>query len=388
MRRAAGVAALVLALIAGAAAPATAAEPVVTAEGAVLWDPADDRILWGKAPRLALRPASTTKIMTVLLALEAGAIDERVTVSQEAFDTAQSPGAATLGLRVGQTLQMRSLLAALLLRSGNDAAVAIAEHVAGTEAAFVEKMNARAAELGMDDTQFINASGLTDDLDHHASALDLAQLAEVAMGDKRFAGWASQSVLDVPSFGVLENRNLLLTRYEGADGVKTGYTALAGLCLVASAHRDGRRLFAVVLNADDSTADGSFDDTAAIFDHGFADFDRVEIADRGEEVVPYRWAGESVALEAAEPLARTVSSDAAARWRVRLDAAAQRPVAAGEQLGEAELLVRGKVVDATPLHAATAVDQPPTVSPPTAAGFAVQDALRSFARVYEVQRDT
>ena len=390
MRRlCAGVALVVGFTAAPIAVPATvasAAEPDVTAEGAVLWDPADDRVLWGKSASLRLRPASTTKIMTVLLALEAGTIDETVTVSRAAYEEGQSPGGATLGLQPGQTLPMRSLLAALLLRSGNDAAVAVAEHVAGSEAAFVEKMNARAAELGLDDTNFINSSGLTDDLEHRVSALDLARLAEVAMRNKTFAAWAAAPVLDIAPFGVLENRNLLLTRYEGANGVKTGYTALAGLCLVASVRRDGRTLYSVVLNSDDTTSDGSFNDTEAIFDHGFTDFSRVRIAAAGGELVAYRWAGDAVALEAEESLARTVAAGRSARWRVRLVPEAERPVPAGEQLGEAQLLVGGQVVDSSTLHAAEDVPAPPAAPPGAAAGSAVQDAVRGFARLYAAER--
>lgn len=388
MRRLCTALALTLALAGASAPPAVADEPEVTAQGAVLWDPADDRVLWGKQPSKALAPASTTKIMTILVALEAGTIHDTVTVSAEAAEIGRRAGAATLGLEAGQTISMRTLLAGLIVRSGNDAAVAVAEHTAGSEAAFVDQMNARAAELGLTDTNFVNASGLTDDPDHHSSALDLARLAEVAMRHDDFAAWASSAVLELPALGVLENRNLLLERYEGATGVKTGYTALAGLCLVASARRDGRSLFAVVLNSDDTTADGSFDDAAEILDHGFTDFTRVEVAAPGSSVVAYQWSDASVTLTAAEPLARTVAADATTTWRVRLDPDADRPIRAGEGLGHAELLVGKRVVDTTPLYASTGVPEAGDHPVTTAAGFAVQDAVRSFARLYAGKRQT
>ena len=388
MTRTLAVALLVLALVAGAGAPASAAEPDVTADGAVLWDPADDRVLWGKGAAQPLRPASTTKIMTVLLALEAGTVEETVTVSAGAVEVGQRPGAATLDLRPGQQIAMRSLLAGLVLRSGNDAAVAVAEHVAGSEEAFVDLMNARAQELGMANTSFINATGLTDDLDHVASARDLAVLAEAAMRNNDFAEWAGAATLDVESLGSLTSRNELLTRYDGATGVKTGYTNLAGLCLVASARRDGRTLFAVVLGADDDLYDRHFTESAAVLDHGFDDFRRPEPARGGQTVTQYRWSDATVDVVATDALARTVSDDASVRWRVALDPDVSRPVPAGQALGRAELLVGRDVVDTTELVAGAEVPDAPERPAAAAAGGALQDALRSYARLYSAERKT
>ena len=377
------------ALLAGFAPspPVAAAPPSVTAEGAVLWDPVDDRVLWGRNETRPLPPASTTKIMTVLLALEAGTVDDTVTVSQKAVSTASSPGAATLNLRVGQTIPMRSLLQGLLLRSGNDAAVAVAEHVAGSEAAFVDTMNDRARQLGLQNTNFLNSTGLTNDLDHHSSALDLARLGEQALRNDDFAAWAAADTMTVADLGVLENRNELLGRYEGANGVKTGYTALAGLCLVASAERDGRLLVAVVLNADDSTSQGSFVDATAVLDHGFGDFRRAQPLRRRRPAVRYRWADAVVPLVARQPLGRTVAAGEQAVWQVEVEPAVERPIAAGRRLGEARLLVDGAVVDTTDLVAAEAVPAPPAQPGAVGAGAAVGDTLRAFARLAEVDRD-
>lgn len=386
MRLPAAVALVVTLAAGGVAAPAAADPPDVTAEGAVLWDPADDRMLWGKDARTPLRPASTTKIMTVLLALEAGTLEETVTVSATAAEVGRRPGAATLNLEQGQRIPMRSLLSGLVLRSGNDAAVAVAEHVAGSEDAFVEKMNARAAEMGLTATSFINASGLTDDLDHVASALDLARLAEVALRNDDFAAWAAEPALDVDDLGALTNRNELLTRYPGATGVKTGYTNLAGLCLVASAARDGRVLIAVVLGADDGAFDRHFTESAAILDHGFDDFRRPRPVRKGATVTQYRWSDAAVAAVATEPLARTVVDGARVRWRVVLDPSVARPVEAGAPLGSAALMVGNKVVDTTEVVADTDVPAPAPRSAPAAAGGAVQEALRGFARLYAADR--
>lgn len=388
MTRVLAVVLLVLGFVAGAGAPGSAAEPTVTADGAVLWDPADDRILWGKAARQPLRPASTTKIMTVLLALEAGTVEDTVTVSSGAVEVGRRPGAATLNLRPGQQIAMRSLLAGLVMRSGNDAAVAVAEHIAGSEEAFVAKMNARAQELGMANTSFINATGLTDDLDHVASARDLALLAEAAMRNDDFAAWAGAATLDVESLGSLTSRNELLTRYEGATGVKTGYTNLAGLCLVASARRDGRTLFAVVLGADDDLFDRHFTESAAVLAHGFDDFRRPEPARAGGVVTRYRWSDQAVRVVADDTLARTLAEDARVRWRVTLDPEVARPVTAGQRMGRAQLLVGRSVVDATDLVAGADVPAARQRPAASAAGGALQEALRSYARLFDVKRKT
>jgi len=360
--------------------PPDVTAPDVTARGAVLYDPVDEVVLHGVQEGVERPMASTTKIMTVLLALEAATVDDMVTVSENAAATGRIAGAATLGLRAGQTIPMRSILAGLVLRSGNDAAVAVAEHLAGGEDAFVGLMNARAAELGLADTHFVNASGLTDDPAHHASPLDLARLAAVAMTDADFAGWAGAATLDIPGIGPVVSRNELLGQYPGATGVKTGFTTLAGLCLVASATRDGRDLIAVLLGSDDS-----FGDATRLLDYGFGAFARPRPLAAGQTAIRYRWAGAEVELVAAGPLARTVPADAAVRWRTVLSPAAGYPAAAGATLGRAELLVEDSVAAAVDLVAASPV-APPTRRGAAAVGAAVQDALRAFARLESFER--
>lgn len=365
-----------------ASTPAPEVASRITAEGAILWDPADGLVLFGHNAEEPRRMASTTKIMTVLLALEAGAIDEELVVSQRAVEVGRTPGAASLGLEPGQTLPVRSALAGLVLQSGNDAAVAVAEHVAGSEAAFVQKMNARAGELGLADTAFLDVSGLTDDLGHHSSPLDLARLAAVAMAHPAFATWAGAAVLDIPGLGRLENRNVLLGTFPGATGVKTGYTQLAGPCLVASATRDGRTLYAVVLNSEDR-----FADAAALLDYGFAAFARPEPLTVGAIAALYRWSDAEVGLVTDEPLARTVPAGSDVAWRTVLDPVVVRPVAAGEPLGTAELVVDGQVVRTVGLRAQQPVAAPERASSGAVAGTAVHDTIRAFARLRPFRRD-
>lgn len=354
--------------------------PSITALGAVLWDPAEERVLWGRAEDEARMMASTTKVMTVLLALEAGTVDDTLTVSARAAGT----GGASLGLRAGQRIPMRSVLAGLVLRSGNDAAVAVAEHIAGSEAAFVDRMNARAAALGLDDTNFLNASGLTDDPGHHASPLDLARLTEVAMADVDFAGWAGAARLTVPGLPPMTNRNELLGRFPGATGVKTGFTELSRYALVASARRDGWDLYAVVLGSEEN-----FGDAAALLEYGYDAFRRVRVLDEAAEATRYRWSGAAVGLTAGAPLHATVGVEDRATWRTVLRPAVALPVAAGERLGTAELLVDGAVTDRVPLVAAADVAEPPAArGPGGVAGAALADTLRAFARVVAVERAT
>src|SRR5680860_477615 len=349
------------------APPTVPPAPAVTAEGWVVYDPHDEVVLAGHEADAARRMASTTKIMTALLAIEAGALGNSVTVSAAAATADDVPGAATLGLVAGQQLPMRALLPALLLRSGN---AAVAEHVAGSRTAFVALMNARAAELGLTQTHFVDASGLTDDPTHRASPRDLAALAVVAMQHPEFAEWVDSATLSVPPFGALDNRNELVGTYAGATGVKTGFTTLAGLCLVASATRDGRDLYVTVL---DSAVDP-------------AGWRRAQPVPNGARATRYRWADAAVPLLPADHLARTVPSDASVTWRTALDLGVARSVAPGSAVGTLELLVDGRVVESTPLVTATAVSSRQPQAPAAAAGAAVQDALRDFVRTVPFER--
>jgi len=389
MRVALTALALLIASATGAA-PAHAAvppAPAVTAEGWVVYDPHDEVVLAGHEADAARRMASTTKIMTALLAIEAGALGNSVTVSAAAATADDVPGAATLGLVAGQQLPMRALLPALLLRSGNDAAAAVAEHVAGSRTAFVALMNARAAELGLTQTHFVDASGLTDDPTHRASPRDLAALAVVAMQHPEFAEWVDSATLSVPPFGALDNRNELVGTYAGATGVKTGFTTLAGLCLVASATRDGRDLYVTVLDsAVDPARRQHFVDSAALLDYGFAGWRRAQPVPNGARATRYRWADAAVPLLPADHLARTVPSDASVTWRTALDLGVARSVAPGSAVGTLELLVDGRVVESTPLVTATAVSSRQPQAPAAAAGAAVQDALRDFVRTVPFER--
>lgn len=218
--------------------------------------------------------ASTTKIMTALLTLERARLDDRVVVPASALI-----GEASMGLQAGEVVTVEELLWGLLLASGNDAALALAQHVAGSEAAFVDLMNRRAAELGLTSTHFANPHGL-DAAGHQSSAYDLWRLAEAAMAYPKF-----REIVASPTALVagrrLWNRNELLTRYPGADGIKTGTTPLAGQVLVASVNRQQHRAIAVVMGSQDR-----YGDAEALFD---AYFERFQWAPAPQPAGPTAW---------------------------------------------------------------------------------------------------
>jgi len=255
---------------------ATVAPPAVTARAAVVVDGETGRVLYDLGAHDRLPPASTTKIMTAILALESGADTGGSVVSD--IDARWLKGSSVMGLRPGMVLSVRDLLYGLMLPSGNDAAIELAKIVDGSEAAFVDRMNQKARELGLRDTNFVNPHGL-DDPNHYSSAYDLAMLARYAMANPQFAELVRTRdyQLSPPSGYVLRNGNSFLQRYPGADGVKIGWTEAAGWTLVASAERDGRRLFATVLNSTDRDADA-----AALLDWAFQSYQWLTLGPRAQ----------------------------------------------------------------------------------------------------------
>ncbi len=245
----------------------------LSAASAVLMDFDSGEVLFSKNARERRPPASTTKIMTALLVLEEGRLDDTVAL----VDRPAAPGGASLGLKRGQRISLADLVWAMLLRSANDAASAAAAHVAGTEERFVARMNERAISLGLEDTHFTNPHGL-DDPDHYSTAYDLALLARHALRQPILArmvqskeAWLSIRRGPKGRFAKrtrLRTHNRLLWDFDGANGVKTGYTHRAGRCLVASASRGERQLIAVLLNDDDR-----WTNAAALLEYGFAALD-------------------------------------------------------------------------------------------------------------------
>lgn len=353
-------------------APADAGEPAVQAVGAALWDPADERLLYGHEADRARPMASLTKMLTALLLVENADLDDVVTASPEAAGV----GGATVGLQAGQEVPLGSLVAGLMVESGNDAAVAAAEHVAGSEAAFVEAMTDRARELGADAASFVNASGLTNDPAHHATPTGLARIGAAAMREPLIARFAGADAVVVEGLPPLVNRNELLGRYPGADGIKTGHTSAAGFSLAGSATRDGWQLIAVVLDSPDRGADAT-----RLLDWGFATFDRAELAS-GETLATWPGGRRAEALTTDGPLGATVPAAASARLALRLAPHVAEAVPPGATVGRAELSVDGETVARVPLTARDRIAAPADGGDDAAArlGRGLATALRGLAR--------
>jgi len=280
-----------------------------------------------------LRPvASTVKVLTALSVLERAELDDEVVVGEEVLGV---PGSGA-GLQPGDTWSVAELLDALISRSGNDAAEALAVHVAGNLPDFVALMAADAAALGLGERPLVSASGLNDA--NRLSALDLATIARAALADERLRPFFGRPRVSLPGQGLLESRNELLGRYPSATGLKTGFTNAAGNSLVASAQRDGRELVAVVLGSGDDPA--RFDAAVALLELGFTRFEVREVG----AVLEYRLAGGTVRLEVpttriSVPLGTTASLGLEVMARPPT-VAPSAPVRVGDDvLGELEVLL-------------------------------------------------
>ncbi|WP_243740001.1 D-alanyl-D-alanine carboxypeptidase family protein [Aureibacillus halotolerans] len=255
--------------------------PNVSAETAVLMDLESQRMLFGKQPHKQMRIASITKIMTALLAIESTKWDEEVTVS--ALATRQE--GSSLYLQQGEKIKLKHLVYGLMLRSGNDAAVAIAEHVGGSVDGFVFMMNQRARQIGMTNTIFNNPHGLDDHEEHFSTAFDMALLTREAMKNDQFREVSSTKLYQVkdpdgPWNRVWKNKNKLLTTlYPHSTGGKTGFTKRARRTLVSTAEKEGEPLVVVTLNASSDWADHQ-----ALFEWGFSQFDWYTVLDKDERL--------------------------------------------------------------------------------------------------------
>lgn len=315
----------------------------VNAEAAVVMDADSGRLLYAQNPDKRLANASTTKIMTALLTLEQPDQDRYFTVDSDAIQVEGT----TMGLQPGDSVTLHQLAAGMLLPSGNDAANAAAVEIVGSEEAFVRLMNQRAAELGLENTQYRNPSGL-DAEGHYSSARDLATLAAHALENEDFADIVSKQEIRMAFGNPPYNRSLyttnkLLERYPYAIGVKTGYTDDAGLCLVTAAEKDGTRLIIVTLNGKDDV-----NTHMRLYEHFFPLLARVDLSGftEGLSVPVTGGTRDSVAaVPAAEPEAALLEREYDELTReVELPRFVYAPVEAGQVLGEIRLLSGDKVV--------------------------------------------
>ncbi|MDR1620413.1 MAG: D-alanyl-D-alanine carboxypeptidase, partial [Clostridiales bacterium] len=337
--------------VAGAAnAPAVNA-PRANAAASMLMDAGTTRVLASLNAHARLPMASTTKVMTALVALENCALDALVTVDERAYAMEGS----SMYLRLGEKLTLEDLLYGLMLSSGNDAAVAIAVHVGGSAEGFGQLMNTRAATIGCANTNFVTPNGLHD-ANHYTSAYDLALITCEAIGNEAFRTIVGTQYWVCKSGEVartLKNKNKLLWNFNGGNGVKTGYTQDAGKCLVFSAERDGNTVVGVLLNCPDM-----WKDAAAYLNYGFDHFtwELIAAADETMAQVKVQYGlKNSLALTVNEDILVPLREDEtleAVTVKLKCPRTLEAPVYAGQSVGTMEAYADGRLLKSVPLVAA------------------------------------
>lgn len=352
---------LALPVQAAEADPSAAGAPTVDAAGAVLMEKETGTVLYEQNAHDKLEPASVTKVMTLLLVMEAidsGNLskDDLVTVSAYAA----SMGGSQVYLKEGEQMTVNDLLKAVAVASGNDASVALAEHLCGSEEAFVAKMNERAAQLGMTDTCFVNCTGLPA-AGHLTSAYDIALMSrELILNHPSIRDYTTiwmDSIRD-GAFG-LTNTNRLVRFYQGATGLKTGSTDSALYCVSATAERDGMELIAVVMKS--PTSAQRFEDAKALLDYGFANYTLARVYPdvplAPVEVLLGTTAQVQPQLERECSLLVRKGEEGLISTQIQLAQDLEAPVERGQKLGQMVVTVDGEVRDTIPIVASQQVDR-------------------------------
>ena len=345
------------------AAPARADVPdcvpfEVNAESAVLMEMSTGTVLYAKNADRALPPASVTKIMTLLLFMEevdAGniALDEEITVSEYAA----SMGGSQVYLEAGETMTAEELLKCVIIASANDAAVTLAEKVAGSEEAFVARMNKRAEELGMANTHFENVTGLDDTaVKHLTSAYDIALMSKALLAHETITKYSTiwMDSIRGGAFG-LTNTNRLVRFYPGITGLKTGSTSKAGFCMSATAKRDGMHLIAVVMGS--PTRDIRNAAAKELLDYGFAGYSLYESPGGRAGEVPVKGGVEDLCGAVKPPVSMLMAKGKSrgVTEEILLDGSVTAPVEEGQRIGVVRYLSEGEVLREEPVTAASAI---------------------------------
>jgi len=344
--------------------PAQAAALTVAGKSSLLMDVATGTVLQESNAHEKLAPASVTKVMTMLLIMEAvdsGKIAMTDTVT--ASEAAAAKGGSQIYLKVGETMSVSDMLKSIAVSSANDCACAMAEHIAGSEEAFVAQMNQRAKELGMNDTNFVNCTGLDDGAngaDHKTSAYDIALMSRELLKNhpdiKKFTTIWMDTVRN-GTFG-LSNTNKLVRFYQGATGLKTGFTSGAGYCLSATAQRDGMELIAVVMGADTSANRNAA--CKQLLDYGFANFAVIQPELPEAEPVSVKL-GKANSVSAVLGESGGILIDKAQKSAVSMELAMEEtvtaPVSKGQRLGTLTVKAGEQILQEVPLVAAEGVQR-------------------------------
>ncbi|MBQ8837100.1 MAG: D-alanyl-D-alanine carboxypeptidase [Clostridia bacterium] len=320
--------------------------PVISAKSAILINADTGEAVAEYNADEKLGMASTTKIMTAVIAIESGKLDEKCIIPKEAIGVEGS----SLYLQSGESMTLRELVTGLMLRSANDAAEAIAVIVGGSVDNFVAMMNEKATELGLYNTHFCNPHGLSSD-EHYTTARELALITAYALKNETFCEICSTQSATLPGVEApryVANHNKMLKLYDDVYGVKTGFTKATGRCLVTAAKRDGVNLIAVTLNAPDD-----WNDHRSLLDYGFAELECVSLAKAGDQVAALPILGgdkDSVTVYVKEDISACLNkSRGSIVERIELNRPKFAPVYAGEEVGRIVYLLDGKEIASSPL---------------------------------------
>ncbi len=347
--------------------PVHAAEPVppdsvdISAPSAILMEKVTGDVIYEKNSHERMPPASVTKVMTMLLIVEAIehgelSLDDTVTASERA----SSFGGSCVYLEEGEKMSVDEMLKCIAVVSANDCAVAMAEHLCGSEQAFVKRMNERASELGLRDTNFKNCTGLFEDDEHYTSAYDIAVMSRELISHELIKDYTTiwMDSIRGGEFG-LSNTNKLVYYYDGCTGLKTGFTEKAMYCLSATAMRDGVEFIAVIMHAD--TIDARNNDAKALLNFGFANYRLLPL--RAPEVLPpvrvSLGTADSVqpVYDSAEAVLVAKNSVGDVSYEIDLPESVSAPIDQGQRLGTLRLVSGDKTVQEVPLVADAAVDR-------------------------------
>ncbi|WP_094602821.1 D-alanyl-D-alanine carboxypeptidase DacB [Sporomusa silvacetica DSM 10669] len=328
--------------------------PELTAKAAIVMEASTGKVLYSRNANERRYPASTTKVITLITALEYGNLDDNVTASPNAATTEGS----SLWLSPGEQLKLRDMLYGIMLVSGNDATVAVAEHISGSVEGFAKLMTEKAHALGAVNSNFVNTSGLPDER-HYTTAYDLAKITAYGYKNPLFTQIVSTKQKIIPWPGKdhdrdLYNENRMLWLYDGANGVKTGYTDAAGRCLVSAANRNGIQIVAIVLDSE-----RMWDDSIKLLDYGFAQLKQVPVITKGDILKTVKikeGKASNIKLLAANDIILPIADNEHDKFTTVVEAPAKitAPIAVGQKLGTVKIMYNNVEVANTDLIA----DQP------------------------------